>query len=459
MSARSHFSIAGIPVRVEPFFVVIAVLFGLDLRELWLIIAWVVIVFVSVLVHELGHGVAFRIFGQRSSIVLHGFGGVTIPSGKPTAWTKRRSIIVSLAGSLTALLLIGLPAYALQESNWGQIKRAEWFIRTDNGPQVWPILHLVVFAAIYWSLANLLPIRPLDGGHVAEELFGLHNARWISIFAAGLGALYAFTNDNSYAGFFALMLGFFNYSEIRAERAGSAVTSAFDVDAPDAPPGSHRSAAKRGRGSLRSVPPMAPARPPGLRLEVEQAEPQVWNALRDGDNDGAARIIARVADTSRVNPYLTASLTLAEGRADRAVDQFEAAYVADPAGPPNLVATDLLAKSGRSAAVARQLLKRSDGAGRDGAATLQTHLHYAEHYRDAAMVGEAVFAAKPPSPPQTAFEVACSWSRAADVERAVEWLERAAALGFRAPTLADGEPDLAAVRADPRWPVIRAQLA
>jgi hypothetical protein len=90
---------------------------------------------------------------------------------------------------------------------------------------------------------------------------------------------------------------------------------------------------------------------------------------------------------------------------------------------------------------------------------LQTHLHYAEHYRDAAMVGEAVFAAKPPSPPQTAFEVACSWSRAADVERAVEWLERAAALGFRAPTLADGEPDLAAVRADPRWPVIRAQLA
>ena len=73
-------------------------------------------------------------------------------------------------------------------------------------------------------------------------------------------------------------------------------------------------------------------------------------------------------------------------------------------------------------------------------------------------MGEVVFAADPPSPAQTAFEVACSWARAGEVDRAAEWLHRAADAGFRAASLVDGEPDLAAVRTDPRWPVLRARL-
>lgn len=73
-------------------------------------------------------------------------------------------------------------------------------------------------------------------------------------------------------------------------------------------------------------------------------------------------------------------------------------------------------------------------------------------------MGEAVFESGPPSPAQTAFEVACSWSRAGDVDRAVSWLERAADAGFRAASLVDGEPDLATVRADARWADLRPRL-
>jgi len=159
----------------------------------------------------------------------------------------------------------------------------------------------------------------------------------------------------------------------------------------------------------------------------------------------------------RVNPYLRASVALATGDS-HAFELFEAAYVAHPGGPPSLVATDLLARSGAATAVAKRLVGRADGAGREGAATLQTHLHYGDRYREAAEVGEAVFAATPPSPAQTAFEIACSWSRAGEIDRAIDWLDRAAEAGFRAAGVVDGEPDLAAVRHHPSWPVLRARL-
>ena len=84
-----------------------------------------------------------------------------------------------------------------------------------------------------------------------------------------------------------------------------------------------------------------------------------------------------------------------------------------------MVATELLARAGAATAVARRLVARPDGKGREGAGTLQTHLHYARPLREAAEVGEVVFAADPPSPAQTAFEVACSWAKAGRVDHAL----------------------------------------
>ena len=49
-----RFSIAGIPVSVHPVFWLIALLFGSSGDPL-LIPIWILVVFVSILVHELGH--------------------------------------------------------------------------------------------------------------------------------------------------------------------------------------------------------------------------------------------------------------------------------------------------------------------------------------------------------------------------------------------------------------------
>src|SRR5215218_2614778 len=164
--ARAHFRIFGIPVRVEPFFVIVAFLFGIRIEPLWVVPAFAVIVFVSVLVHELGHAVTYRILGQRSAIVLHGFGGFTVPTGGGRrVLSKPKSILVSVSGALAQLLLLGIPLRILYDSGtleWNNYPGFNWL----------PIVYYLQWVSIWWAVFNLLPIRPLDGGHVAEELFG-----------------------------------------------------------------------------------------------------------------------------------------------------------------------------------------------------------------------------------------------------------------------------------------------
>lgn len=449
MSAPAHFRVAGIPVHVQPVFFVIAGLFGFRYIDIGLdvVLVWVATSFVSILVHELGHGLALKVFGHPSSIVLHGFGGVTISSRRQTM-TRARSVIVSLAGSGTALLLLWLPTRQLFGSDaiFDLPRLAIWAV------------YFLSFQNLWWSVANLLPIRPLDGGNVTAELFGLPTARRVSIAAAIGGAILAFSIGQGYAAFFALFLAFNNWQEMKAERAGGS-TDVFHVDAPDAGTGPP-SRGRRRRGNLRAVPsgPVtgpagAPTLTPGDPARDEQ---QAWAALRAGDAASARRMAERAGPSA--SPFLTAAVALVSGDPS-AFERFEAAYVAQPGGPPSLVATELLAASGAARAVAQRLVARADGAGKEGAATLQTHLHYGDRFREAAEVGETVFEAGPPSPAQTAFEVACSWARADDVDRSVAWLERAADAGFRAAGLVDGEPDLASVRADARWSSLRPRLA
>ena len=441
MSARPHFSIARIPVRIEPVFFVIAGLWGLRYIEAGLDVVgiWIGASFVSILVHELGHGLALKAFGHPSAIVLHGFGGVTISRRRSTL-SRARSIVVTVAGSLTALVMLWFPTRQLLGSD----VMVDW---PDNALY---FVYFLSFQNLWWSLVNLLPIRPLDGGNVTAEVFGIDRARRISIVAAIAGAIWAFLNDQGYGAFFALFLAFNNWQEIRAAQAGADV-DAFHVDAPD--PGEGR--APKRRGNLAVVPPIAPTAADAAVLDPSRATQQAWAALRAGDGPTAQRLVRGLGP--QADPFLRAAAALSVGDA-RAFELFEAAYVAVPGGPSNLVATEVLARSNAATAIARRLVTRADGRGREGAGSLQTHLHYADRFTEAAEVGEVVYQAGPPSPAQTAFEVACSWARAGQVDRAAHWLEQAADAGFRAATLVDGEPDLAPLRTDPRWPVLRARL-
>lgn len=202
--------IAGIPIRIEPVFFVIAALFGLSYADeaVSLVFVWVAVTLVSILVHELGHALVLKAFGQPSSIVLHGLGGVTISNRR---LSKGRSVAVSVAGSLVALVVLWLPAQALDHSTW-------W-----NEQDLWVrgAVTFTAFANLWWSVANLLPIRPLDGGNVVAELFGVPASRRVSLVVAAAAGVVALRIGQQYAGLFALLLAFQSWQEIANERKGA----------------------------------------------------------------------------------------------------------------------------------------------------------------------------------------------------------------------------------------------
>src|SRR5262245_10423060 len=246
-AVRAHFRIFGIPVRVEPFFIIVAFLFGINLPRvypLWVLFAFVGIVFVSVLVHELGHALTYRLLGQRAAIVLQGFGGFTVATGGGRrVMTKAKSVMASTSGAFFQLLLLGVPFYAVARGDAGQRELVHWVNAGLHSVSWWPIAYYLGRVSIWWAIFNLLPIRPLDGGHVAETLVGFDMACKLSIAAAAIAGFVVF-RYSEFGIWGLLFFGFYAYVNYRDMREGQS-SGTFDVDAPEGTPAS---GGRSGRG-------------------------------------------------------------------------------------------------------------------------------------------------------------------------------------------------------------------
>jgi len=395
---QPHFRIAGIPIRIEWSFWLIAVFLGYGARTGWLLAAWVVIVLVSILVHELGHAVALRVYHQRPRVVLHAFGGLTY--GSSAYRSRTQSIVVSAAGPLTAIVVLGLPAYAYLQT----FTRFDQFFDYDR----YVIVHDLAWVNISWSIVNLLPILPLDGGNIAAAVFGQRAARLTSMVVAFAAAAYFFQQQNQFAGFFLMMFAIMNFASYQQEKAGQA--------------------------------PTVPAPPPQSRARF-----------------ATLHVPRPAVGASGGDLFLRGSQALAEGRTAEGLDALASAYAARPSGPSSLFPAQQLARAGQAAALAARLLAPK-GAGPEAASNLQSHLHYADCFRESADVGALVYADGRANRAQTAFEIACATARTGDNDRSMEWIERAIDDGFQAGALLDGEPDLAPLRIRPDWPATRSRV-
>jgi stage IV sporulation protein FB len=157
-----RFNVLGFPVSVEPWFWIVAIFLGIQLPPRFLPI-WIAAVFVSVLVHELGHAVVSRAYGCRTHIQLYSFGGLTFSDGGGRLSHKQR-ILLSLAGPFAGF---GFAAIVYAFDAWVLAPAAP--AGTLPGLAATAAFFLI-YINFYWGLINLLPVLPLDGGHVMESL-------------------------------------------------------------------------------------------------------------------------------------------------------------------------------------------------------------------------------------------------------------------------------------------------
>jgi Zn-dependent protease/CBS domain-containing protein len=168
-SRQSGFVVAkpfGIPVHVSPYWFIIAGVFiviyanelsgslqGTTTRYL-VAAAFVVLLYVSVLVHELSHSLVARGYGLPvRRIVLWPLGGVSeIDREAPT---PGREFAIAAAGPALSLVLGGI--------GWGLYQVA-------NTGVAGALIRQLVFANIIVGLFNLLPGLPLDGGRMLRAV-------------------------------------------------------------------------------------------------------------------------------------------------------------------------------------------------------------------------------------------------------------------------------------------------
>ncbi len=152
-----------IPVTIHPFFWLTAGIIGwINSWTLLGTLIWAAVILISILVHEYGHALSAKTFGQHAQIDLVAMGGLTYHDGK--SLKRWQDFVVVLMGPLFGLSLFGL-AYLFKT------------LLGENVPSaIGYTLSIFVFVNLFWTLVNLLPIMPLDGGQllriVLESLFG-----------------------------------------------------------------------------------------------------------------------------------------------------------------------------------------------------------------------------------------------------------------------------------------------
>lgn len=153
-----NFTLFNFPVRVHFSFFLIALLLGLNIGNIILLLLWVVIVFVSVLLHELGHAVTANYYGRAPHIELYSMGGLTV-SSRYSMLSYPKEILISFSGPLAGFILGGI-LYALLQ-----------VLGPITNPYLGFIIGQLLWVNIGWGIINLIPILPLDGGSIMRNIY------------------------------------------------------------------------------------------------------------------------------------------------------------------------------------------------------------------------------------------------------------------------------------------------
>lgn len=168
----------GFPVQIQITFLILGffvVNSGLGFLG---IVLWMATIFMSILIHELGHAMVARWFGAKvHAITIHGFGGVTVWSETTVAVRGWKRFTVAAAGSGVGLM-IGLGLYvAVTRGVFGVLAEraipSPWgFVLFDPTVEtaVVFVIGMFILVSVLWGLVNWLPIIGLDGASMLREV-------------------------------------------------------------------------------------------------------------------------------------------------------------------------------------------------------------------------------------------------------------------------------------------------
>lgn len=446
MAGHGAVKLGGIPVRVDPSFLLLSAFIGLSGgRGVEGALVWLVVVGLSVLVHEFGHALTFRAFGVSSSVLLYAMGGLTVPE-QGRRLRPGQSIAVSLAGPGVGLALGGLVFLVAPPGDFAP----ESLARLAS-------LYLL-YVNVAWGLVNLLPILPLDGGNVLAAILGttsgergIRAVRIVSLVsAAALGAL-ALAYQAPFGAILAFYFGYQNLTALRAESAAPRPSPAEEVLVKGA--GALEAGNLEGaEWGARNVLERTDASP---TLKTVAAELLAWTGLARGSLGTAAAGLDAAPADAPAGPLVHACVALARDGAVAGAPALATGLCEGSRIIPAGVVSRVILDAGVLPDLVERLVTAADRPeAAAGLARLQEVLHRAGNYAEATDVGEQGFG--PTGSGVIAYNTACSLARAGRLDEAVTWLRTAAGAGWHDAAQLDSDPDLATVRDQPVFAGVRA---
>ena len=414
----ARFRVLGFPVTVDiSFLIVIGILGwypGVELRD---VVIWLVLATVSVLVHELGHAVVARTTGASPVITLAGLGGLTsyVP---PAPVSRARSIAISVAGPAVGIV-IGLALVAVEMA---------FDVRSD----LWSsVLTLGIFITLAWSVLNLLPILPLDGGQTMRELLPGSRAQRevraavVSVVTAVLVAAVAVRLGYVFGALMALFLVAANVMTIRQSRE----VKQLDVG--------QQVARLLWAGQVDDARHLAGER-------SEELDQRMLDVLADvGPGGGAAGADGAGPDEAAASPDTEHGAAMARLRS-------AAQHPTDPTGSTLLLLAD---RARRDWPAVAETVRSAPALGSAAVVAVQNAAHSEGGDGPSAEIGQAYLDRAGPSQfdgpghaAHIAYNTACGWASVGDLERGLAAFRRAAELGFTDLTTVDSDPEMTPLR-------------
>lgn len=431
--------VLGVPTKIEPSFFVLSLFLGASRGfNLPLLLEWVVVVLISVLIHELGHALVGRRFGLSPQITLYSMGGLT-------SWSEAREVApmkdlaISLAGPAAGFLLGGV-----------LFLTGPTLLRAMPSELLTIAYYDLLWVNIGWGIFNLFPILPLDGGHVLLTL-----ERWltkkqdqiisytISLLGALTITLLAFTLGSSWVGILGIWFAYSNATallhrlkssrdkklEPRLKEAYQAVTDEkHDV----------------ALGIVSEIQKKAQTQ----WMRSEAARVLIFTLIKQERYKEAEVELTKFYGLFGPEHYLQGVLSFQKAEMSQAIPHLQIAFDQSADYQVGLMLSQALMAERRYSEV---LDLCSHPAMSEAIWSLSVNLQIQafknNEFEIAGRAGALAYEQKPD--PNIAYNAGCAFARASNSTQALVWLQRAIASGFSDKNVLATDPDLESIRSQP----------